>query len=150
MRVGPLWSNYEGWALKNWCFWILVLEKSLESSFDNNEIKPVNTTDNQPWILIGLTDAEGEAPILWLPDAKSWVLGKDPDAGKDWGEEEKWVTEDEMAGWHHQLSGHEFEETLTDREGQEAWPAAVHGIANSQICIGTEQQQGDTAVIWRV
>ena len=96
-------DHKESWVLKNWCFWTLVLEKTLESSLDCKEIKPVNPKGNQSWIFIGMTDAEAETPILWPPDAKDWLIGKDPDAGKDWGQEEKGMTEDEMAGWHHQL-----------------------------------------------
>ena len=87
----------------------MVLQKAVESPLDYKEIKPVNPKENQPWIFIGRTDAEGEAPILWSPDAKSRLIGKDPDAGKDWGQEEKGTTEDEMIGWHHGLNGHEFE-----------------------------------------
>ena len=93
----------EGWVPKNWCFRIVVLEKTLESPLDYKEIKPVNPKGNQPWIVIGRTDAE--APILWPPDPKSWLTGKAPDAGKDWGQE-KGVTEDEMVGWHPRLNGH--------------------------------------------
>ena len=89
----------EGWALKNWCFWTVVLEKTLESPLDSKEIKPVNPKGNQPWIFFGRTNAEAEAPILWSPDAKSQLTGKKPDAGKDWGQEEKEATEDEMGGW---------------------------------------------------
>ena len=107
---------YRGWALKNWCFWTVLLKKTLESPLDYKEIKPVNSKGNQPWIVIGRTDAE--APILWPPDAKSWLIWKDPESGKAWGQEEKGMTEDEMAGWHHQLNGHEFEQTLGDGEGQ--------------------------------
>ena len=88
----------EGWAPKNWCFWIVVLEKILESPMDSKKIKPVNPKGNQPWIFIGKTGAEAEAPILWPPDVKSQFIGKEPDAGKDQGQEEKWVTEDEMVG----------------------------------------------------
>ena len=104
-----------GWALKNWCFRTVVLEKTLRSSLDCKEIKPVNPKENQSWIFIGRTDAE--APVLWLPDAKSWLTGKDPDAGKDWRQEEKGTTEDEMAGWHHWLNGREFKQSLGDGEG---------------------------------
>ena len=89
----------------------MVLEKTLESPLDSKEIKPVNPKGNQPWIFIGMTDVEGEAPLLWPPDEKSQLIGKDPDAGKDWGQEEKGATEDEMVGWHHWLSGYEFEQT---------------------------------------
>ena len=97
----------ESWTLKNWCFWTVVLEKTLESPLDCKEIKSVNPKGNQSWIVIGRTDAEAETPILWPPDAKSQLIGKDPDAGKDWTQEEKRMTEDEMVGWHHQLNGHE-------------------------------------------
>ena len=103
---------------RNWCFQIVVLEKTLENPLACEEIKPVNPKGNQPWISIGRTDAKAEVPILWPPDAKSWLIGKDPDAGKDWRQEEKGMTEDEMVGWHHQLNGHEFEQTLGDSEGQ--------------------------------
>ena len=99
----------EGWALKNWCFWTVVLQKTLKSPLDSREIKPVNPKGNPPWIFIGRTDAEAETPILWLPDAKNWLIGKDPDAGKDWRWEEKGMIENEMVGWHHWLHGHEFE-----------------------------------------
>ena len=108
----------ESWAPKNWCFWTVVLEKTLESPLDCKEIQPVNHKGNQPWIFIGRTDVEAEAPILRPPDAKTWLLGKDPDAGKDWRQEEKGTTEDEMAGWHHWLNGHEFEQTPGDSVGQ--------------------------------
>ena len=99
----------ESWALKNWCFWAGVLGKTLESPLDCKEIQPVHPKGNQSWMFIGRTDAEAEAPILWPPDAKSRLIWKDPDAGKDWGQEEKGMMEDEMVGWHHQLDGHEFE-----------------------------------------
>ena len=99
----------ESWALKNWCFWTVVLEKTLESPLDCKENKPVHHKGNQSWIFIGRTDAEAETPILWPPDAKNWLIWKDPDAVKDWRQEEKGTTEDEMVGWHHWLSEHEFE-----------------------------------------
>ena len=102
-------SRTESWVLKNWCFWTVVLEKTLEGPLDCKEIQPVHLKGNQSWIFIGKTDAEAEAPILWPPDAKNWLIGKDPDTGKDWRQEEKGMTEDEMVGWHHQLNGHEFE-----------------------------------------
>ena len=113
-----MWElNYkEGWAPKNWCFWTVVLEKTLESPLDS-KIKPVNRKGNQSWIFIGRTDAEAEAPILWPPDAKSRLVGKDPTAGKDWGQE-KGTTKDEMVGWHQQLNGHEFEQIPGGSEGQ--------------------------------
>ena len=104
-----VWELYrkEGWTPKNWCFWTVVLEKTLESPLDSKEIKPINPKGNQPWIFTGRTDAAAEALILWPPDAKNWLTGKDPDAGKDWRKEQKGMTEDEMVGWHHQLDGHE-------------------------------------------
>ena len=109
-------DHKEGWVPKNWHFQSVVLEKTLESPFNCKDIKPVSLKGNQSWIFIGWTDAE--APIFWPPDAKSQLTGKDPDAGKDWGQEEKEATEDEMVGWHHWLSGHEFEQTQEDSEGQ--------------------------------
>ena len=109
-------DNKTGWVLKNWCLQTVVLKKTLESSLDCKEIQPVHTKGNQPWIFIGRSVAE--ASILWPPDAKNWLIGKDPDAGKDWRPEEKGVMEDEMIGWHHWLNGHEFEQTLGDGEGQ--------------------------------
>ena len=111
-------DDKESWALKNWCFWTVVLEKTLESPLDFREIKPVSPKENQSWIFIGRTDAKAEALVLWPPDAKSWLIWKDPDAGKDWRQEEKRKTEDEMIGWHHRLSGHEFEQAPVDGEGQ--------------------------------
>ena len=108
----------ESWALKNWCFWTVVLEKTLESPLDYQEIQPVNPKGNQSWIFIGRTDAEGETPILWPPDVKNWLIGKDFDAGKDWRQEEKGTTEDEMVGWHHWQNGHEFELALGVGGGQ--------------------------------
>ena len=98
----------ESWALKNWCFWTVVLEKTLESPSDWKETQPVHPKGNQSWIFIGRADAEAETPIFWPPDVKNWLIWKDPDAGKDW-RQEKGTTEDEMAGWHHRLNGHEFE-----------------------------------------
>ena len=93
----------------NWCFWSVVLEKTLESPLDSKEIQPVHPKGSQSWIFIGRTDVEAETPIFWPPDMKKWLIGKDPDARKDWGQEEKRTTEDEMVGWHHQLNRHEFE-----------------------------------------
>ena len=97
----------ESWAQKNWCFWTVVLEKTLESPLDCKEIQPVQAKGNQSWMFIGRTDVEAETPVLWPPDAKNGLIGKDPDAGKDWRQEEKETT-DEMVGWHHWLNGHEF------------------------------------------
>jgi len=111
-------DHKEGRVLKNWCFWTVVLEKTLESPLDCKKIKLVNPKGNRSWIFTGRTDAEAKAPKLWPPDAKSWLIRKDPDAGKDWRQEEKGTTEDVMAGWHHQLDGHEFEQALGDGEGQ--------------------------------
>ena len=108
----------ESWAWKNWCFWTVVLEKTLESPLDCKVLQPVNPKGNQSWIFIGRTDAEAEALILWPPHAKSWLIGKDPDAGRDWGQEEKGTTEDEMAGWHHWLYGRESEWTPGVGDGQ--------------------------------
>ena len=99
----------ESWAPKNWCFWTVVLEKTLASPLDCKEIQPVHPKGVQSWVFIGRTDAEAETPVLWPPDVKSWLIGKDSDAGRDWGQEEKGTTEDEMAGWHHWLDGHEFD-----------------------------------------
>ena len=99
----------ESWASNNWCFWTVVLEKTLESPLDCKKIQSVHSKGNQPWIFIGRTGAEAETPILWLPDVRNWLIWKDPDAGKDWRREEKRMTEDEMVGWHHQLNGCEFE-----------------------------------------
>ena len=105
-------DHKEGWVLKNWCFWTAVLEKTLESLLDSKEIKPAHPKGNQPWIFIGRTDVEAEISILWPPDAKNWLIWKDPDAGKDWSQEKKEMTEDEMVGWHHRLNGYEFQWTL--------------------------------------
>ena len=110
------WTIKKGWGPKNWCNWTVVLEKTLASPLDSKEVKPVNPKGNQCWIFIERTDAESEAPIHWPPDVKNWLIWKDPDAGKDWRQEEKAVTE--MVGWHHWLNGHEFEQTLGDSEGQ--------------------------------
>ena len=99
----------ESWVLKYWCFWTVVLEKTLESLLDSEEIQPVHPKGNLSWIFIGRTDVEAETPILWPPDAKNWLIWKDPNAGKDWRQEEKRMIEDEMVGWYHWLSGHEFE-----------------------------------------
>ena len=119
---GHVWiwelDNKESWAPKNWCFWTVVLEKTLESPLDCKEIQPVHLKGDQSWVFIGRTDVEDETPILWPHDMKNWPIGKDPDSGKDWRWEEKGMTEDEMVGWHHQLNGHEFEQTPGDSEGQ--------------------------------
>ena len=110
-------DDKESWAPKNWCFWAMVLEKTLESPLDC-KIKPVSPKGSQSWILTGRTEAEAEAPILWSPDAKNWLIRKNPDAGKDWRLEEKGPTEDEKVGWHHRLNGHEFEQARGVGDGQ--------------------------------
>ena len=116
----PVWMwelDYkESWMPKNWCFWTVVLEKTLESLLDCKEIQPVHPKGNQSWIFTGRTDAEAEALILW--PLKNWLTGKDPDVGKDWRQEEKGTTEDEMVGWHHWLDGHESEQALGTGDGQ--------------------------------
>ena len=104
--------------LRNWCFWTAVLDQTLESPLNSKEIKPDNPKGNQSWIFIGRTDAEAETPILWPPDAKNWLIGKDPNAGKDWRKEEKRTTEGEIVGFHHRLNGHEFEQSLGVGDGQ--------------------------------
>ena len=137
----PVWmwelDNKKGWALKNWRLQAVVLEKTLESPLDCKEIQPVHPKGNQPWIFIGRTDAEVEAPILWTPDAKSQLTGKDPDAWKDWKQEEKGTTEDEMVGWHHWLNGHESQQTPGDGEEQES--LACCSPLGSQRSYMTEQ-----------
>ena len=122
LSSGHVWvwelDHIEDWVLKNGCFWTVVLEKTLESPLDWKEIKLVTLNGNQSWILIGRTDVEAEAAILCPPDVKSWLVEKDPDAGKDWRQEKKGTREDEMVGWHHRFNGQEFEQTLGDGEEQ--------------------------------
>ena len=140
-------DHKEGWALKNWYFRTVVLKKTLESSLDSKEIKAVNPEGNQPWIFIRRTDAEAEAPILWSPNVKKRLIGKDPDAGKDWRKEEKGTTEDEMVGWHHWLYGHDFEQApeVGDRQRSLAscnpWSCRVRQV----LATGQQQQQGRKA-----
>ena len=142
------WDYKGGWEPKNWCFQTVVLEKTFEGPLDCKEIKPVNSKGNQPWIFIGRTDAKAEASILWPPDAKNRLTGKDPDARKDWGQEEKEATEDEMVGWNHwsmNMSLSILWETGKDRE---AWCAVGHGSQTVWNKWATEQQlvsQGPTA-----
>ena len=119
-------DHKERWSLKKWCFWTVVLEKTLENPLDCKEIKVIHPKGDQSWVFIGRTDTEAETPIIWAPDGKTRLTGKDPDAGKDWGQEEKGTTEDEKVGWHHQFKEHKFEQI------PEAWCAAIHGVAKSQ------------------
>ena len=123
-----MWElNYkESWGLKNWCFWTVVLEKTLESPLDCKEIQPVHPKGDQSWVFIGRTDVEAESPILWPPDVKNWLAGKDPDAGKDWRPEENETTEDEMVGWHHRLNGHGF-----------GWTPGVGDGQGGLVCCGS-------------
>ena len=118
----------EIWAPKNWCFWTVVLEKTLESPLDSKEIQPVHSKGDQPWDFFGRNDAKAETPVLWPPHVKSWFIGKDSDSGRDWGQEEKGTTEDEMAGWHHRLDGCEFEWTPGVGDGQGGLASAIHGV----------------------
>ena len=128
-------DHKESWAPKNRCFWTVVLGKTLDSPLDCKEIKPVNPKGNQ-WIFIGRTDAEAAAPILWPPDAKNWLTGKDPDAGKDWKQKEKGTTVDEMVGSCHQLNWHEFEQALGVSDGHESLACcAVHGVTKSRTWL---------------
>ena len=129
-----------------WYFWAVVLEKTLESPLDCKEIKSVNLKGNQSWIFIGRTDTEAETPTLWPPGVKSCFTGKDPDAGKDWGQEEKGLTEDEMVGWHHWLKGHELSKLQEIVKDREAWCAAVHGVAVGHNWVTEQQQQWEPIV----
>ena len=112
--------DHKDLSTENWCFWTVVLEKTFKNPLEFSEIKPVHPKGNQFWIFIGRTDAEAETPVLWPPHAKSWLISKGPDAGKDWRQEEKNMTEDEMVGWHHWLDGHKFEKILGAGDRQEA------------------------------
>ena len=128
----------ESWVQKNWCFWTIVLEKTLESPLDCKEIQPVHPKGEQSWVIIGRTDVEAETPILWPPHAKRWLIWKDPDVGKDWGQEEKGTTEDEMAGWHHQLKGHGFGQSPGVGDGQ-------GGLACCMQFMGLQRVEHDWA-----
>ena len=125
-------DHKESRAPKNWCFWTVVLEKILESPLDFKEIKPFNPKRNQSWIFIGRTDAEAEAPRLWPPDSKNWLIVKDPDAGKDWRQEEKGSTEDEMVGWDLQLNGHESEQAPGVGDGTRK-PGVLQSVESQKI-----------------
>ena len=125
----------ESWAPKNWCFWTVMLEKTLESPLDCKEIQPVHSEGNQSWMFIRRTDAKAETPILWPPDVKNGLIGKDPDVRKDWRQEEKGTTEDEMVGWHHRLDGQEFEHLWDLVIDREAWHATVYGVEKSQTWL---------------
>ena len=139
-------NHKEGWALKNQCFWNVELEKTLESPLDSKKIKPVNLKGNQPWIFTGRTDAEAEVPILWPPNLKSRLTGKDPDAGKDWRQEKKGTIEDEMLGWHHWLNGHEFAQTPGESKGQVSLACcSPWGHKESDM---TEQLNDDDVSLW--
>ena len=135
LASGHVWLSQldckEGGAPKNWFIWTVVLEKTPESPLDSKEIKPVNLKRNQPWILVGRIDAEAEAPVFWSSDANSW-LTEVLDAGKNWGQKEKRISEDEVAGWHHWCSGHELGQTLGDSKGRGGLHAVVHSVAKSQ------------------
>ena len=137
-------GHKESWTLKNWCFWTVVLEKTLESPVDCKVIQPIHPKGISSWIFIGRTDAEAEAPILWPPDVNNWLLEKDPDAGKDWRQEEQGTTEDGVVEWHHWLNGHEFEQALGDGEGQGSLACcSPWGRKESDM---TEQQQNRSCV----
>ena len=134
VMYGWMWElgHKDSWAPKNWCFWTVVLEKILERPLDIKEIQLVHPKGDQSWIFIGRTDAEAEAPVLWPPDAKSWLTGENPDAEKDWGQEKKGTTEDEMVGWHHWPNGHELEQALGvgDEQGSLAcWSLWGHKLS---------------------
>ena len=130
------WTIKEDQVLNNWCFWTIVLEKTLASSLDCKEIKPVNLKRKPVLNTHWKTDAEAEAPILWPPDANRQLIGKDLDAGTNWGQEKKEVTEDEMVAWHHWLNGHELGQIQEMVRNREAWQATVHGVAKSQTRVG--------------
>ena len=146
-------DHKESWVLKNWCFWTVVLEKTLESPLDCKDIKPVNPKRNQSGLFIGRTDGEAEAPILWPPDVKNWLIKKDPDAGKDW-RQEKGRPEDEMVRWHHRLDGHEFEQAPGVGDGQgdlvscSPWGRKRHGWATKQLLPSRPRKQTNLFFLW--
>ena len=128
-------DHKESWTLKNWCFWTVVLDRTLDRPLDCKEIKPVNPKGNQSWIFLGRTDAEAKAPIPWPPDAKNWLIRRDLDAGKDWRQEEKGMTEDEMVGWHHWLMDMSLSKLWEIVKDREAWHAVVHGVTKIQTWL---------------
>ena len=145
----------ENWVLKNWCFWTVfkklekfnVLEKTLESPLDCKEIQPVHPKGDQSWVFIWRTEVEVETPILWPPEAKSRLIWKDPDSGKDWGQEEKAIKEDEMAEWHHRLNGHQLRELVMDRE---ACHAAALGVTKGRTRLSNWTEGGERPVLWEL
>ena len=140
----------EGWVPKNWCFWTVVLKKTLESPLDYKEMKPINPKENQSWMFIGRTDAEAEVLILWPPDAKSRLIGKDSDAGKDWRQEKKGMTEDKMVGWHPWLKGHEFEQSSGDAEGQGSLVCcSPGGLKESDMTEQLNNINNTLLLLWR-
>ena len=140
-------DHKESWVPKNWCFWTVVLKKILENPLDCKEIQPAHRKGNQSWIFIGRTDAKAEAPILWPPDVKNWLIGKVPDARKDWRQEEKGMTEDEMVGWYHRLDGHEFEQAARVGDGQGSLACgSPWGCKESHMTARLNWTKGETTV----
>ena len=141
----------ESWAPKNWCFWTVMLEKTLEGLLDYKEIQSVHPKGDHSWVFIGRTDVEAETPILWPLDVKSWLIWKDPDSGKDWGQEDKGTTEYETVGWHQWLIGHGLGRLWTSVIDREAWHAAVHGVTKSQTRLSdwTELKNIDSTIVYR-
>jgi len=149
------WTVKESWAPKKWCFLIVVLEKTLESPLDCKEIQPVHPKGNQSWIFTGRTDAEADTSIVWPPDVKNWLIWKEPDAGKDWRQEEKGTTEDEIVEWHHRLDGHEFEQApgLGDEQGSLAccspWGCEELDMTEQLNWTEPQTERGVLTFIWR-
>jgi len=144
-------DHKEGCVLKNWCFWTVVLEKTCESPLDCKELKPVNPKGDQPWIFIAMTDAEAEALVLWPPDAKSWLIGKDSDPGQDRRQEEKGTKEDEMVGWYHRLNGREFEQAPGIGEGQGSLACCHHKESDMTEWLNNNNQESySTGNKWSV